>query len=391
MTSANSRLSRLGLTLLGALALAACGSGGESNAPGDRHAGGPAGGRPELPPTPVAVTAAESGEIANTYSATATLEAEADAQILARVAGVVESIIAEEGDVVRDGSPLLQIENDEYRYLVDQAQAKTQNLVSRYDRMKGMVDRKLVSDEEFETAASDLADAEATEGLARLQLGYSTVRSPFDGRVIERLVDPGQTVSVGTPLFRVADFDPLLARVHVPAKEFLQLEVDQPVRLILDSNRAELAARVQRVSPIIDPNSGTIKITIEIDAYPAGTRPGDFAQVRIVTERRSGRTLVPRIAVITDKGDQVVYVAQGDRAERRVVETGFSTDEVIEIMDGVLPGEAVVVKGQRSLRNGAPLRVLEGAAPAAVAQVDSTERPVQAKRPAAGKRGRRQG
>lgn len=357
------------LLLLFALFLGACSS---DSSPQDARAQGGrgSGGRPAQPPTPVAVRAAERGDIAATYAATATLEAESDAEILARVSGVVERIVREEGARVERGDPLLQIENDEYQLRVDQAAARTENLRSQYERLEGMVDNKLVSEEEFETAASNLADAEANEGLARLDLSYTTVRSPFEGRVIERLVDAGETVNEGTPLFRVADFDPLLARVHVPAKEFNQLEVDQPVDLVLDSDGTRLQAHIDRISPIIDPNSGTIKVTVEIESYPPGTRPGDFAEVRIVTERRLDRVLVPRIAVITDKGDEVVYVAAGDTAERRTVETGFADEQNVEILSGVEAGEPVVTKGQRSLRHGAPIRVLEGPGSDAAASED---------------------
>jgi membrane fusion protein (multidrug efflux system) len=351
---------RAGFCLLGLSSvafLAACGANeADSAGPAAQSQGQ---GRPQMAPAPVAVQAAELGDIANTYAATATLEPEAEAEMLARVAGVVETIHAEEGDEVAKGQDLLDIDNDEFRFRLDQAEARTRNLQSQHDRLVPMVEQQLVSDEEFDTVVSDLADARAAEGLARLQLSYCKVSSPFQGRVVERMVDPGQTVSVGTPLFRVADFHPLLARVHVPAKEFMKLEVDQPVRLVLDSSGVNLNARVQRVSPVIDSNSGTIKVTIEIDDYPEGIRPGDFAQVRIVTERRHDRVLVPRIAVISDKGEQVVYVARDGRAERRVVETGFADDANTEIVSGVTAGDEVVVKGQRSLRNGAPLRILE--------------------------------
>ena len=163
-------------------------------------------------------------------------------------------------------------------------------------------------------------------------------------------------------------FDPLLARVHVPSREFNKLRQDQEVSLVLDSSGAELAGRIKLISPVIDPASGTIKITVEVPDYPEGTRPGDFAQVRIVTEKREGATLVPRLAVLTDKGETVVYtLADGEepRAERRVVEIGFTDDASAQILSGLAPGDPVVVKGQRSLKNGAPLKILEGDAKAA--------------------------
>jgi membrane fusion protein (multidrug efflux system) len=218
----------------------------------------------------------------------------------------------------------------------------------------------LVSAEEFETVKSDLKSAEAEEGLARLTLSYTRVTAPFNGAVVSRLVDVGQNVNVGTPLFVLSDFDPLLARVFVPSREFKKLKPDQPVDLVLESSRHRLRGRIKLVSPVIDPSSGTIKVTVEIPDYPDGVRPGDFAEVRIVTESRTGSTLVPKIALVTDHGEQVVYVAADSTAERRVVDVGFEDDDFAEILDGISPGEPVVVKGQRSLKHGTPIKVLEG-------------------------------
>ena len=180
--------------------------------------------------------------------------------------------------------------------------------------------------------------------------------------MVARLVDVGQNVGNGsssTALFVVADFDPLLARVHVPSKEFRRIKTDQTVELVLDSNGQRLQGRITLVSPTIDPTTGTIKVTVEIPDYPEGTRPGDFAEVQIVTERHASATLLSKAAVITDKGDQVVYVAVDNMAERRVVEVGFNNDEETEILSGVRQGEPVVVKGQRSLKHGYPLKILQ--------------------------------
>lgn len=356
--------------LILALTLLAAGCGGDEAAPA-AHAGpgGRGNGGPAARPVPVAVAPVSTGSIASHYDATATLEAEKEAQVLARVDGLVESIAVEEGQRVQAGAVLLRIDNQEYRYRVEQAAAAAANQRARFERFETMVAEQLASDEEFQAARSELASAEAEEGLARLTLSYTEVTAPFAGRVTARLVDVGQNVSAGTPLFVLADFDPLLARVHVPGREFRTLQRDEPVTLVLDSSGARLRGRIKLVSPVIDPASGTIKLTIEVSEYPDDVRPGDFAQVRIVTERRDGAVLVPRGAVLTDKGETVVYVPvdgeQGPTAERRVVETGFTDDDHAQILTGLASGESVVVKGQRSLKHGSPLKILEDAAGAA--------------------------
>jgi membrane fusion protein (multidrug efflux system) len=151
----------------------------------------------------------------------------------------------------------------------------------------------------------------------------------------------------------------LLAKVHVPSKEFRKIRQDQPVRLVLDSDGRELTGTISLVSPIIDPATGTIKVTVEIDDYPAGSRPGDFAEVRIVTDRHPGALLVPKVSVLTDKGQTVVYVVPDSTAERREVEVGFQDDRHAEILRGVSEGERVVVQGQRSLKDKAPVKLMD--------------------------------
>ncbi len=350
------------------------GCGNQNGGPGGgQHAGngGGPGKGPSQPPVPVAVEMAQLGSISSYYTATATLAPEKEAEMLARVTGVVDALECEEGDLVTRGDVLLRIEGSEFQYRLRQAEANTASLKDRYSRLDGMFEQQLVSAEEFEAAKNELAAAEAAEDLARLDLSHTVIRAPFTGAVVRRLVDVGQNVSAGTSLFVVSDFNPLLAIVHVPSKEFKKLKPDQPVQLLLDSNKDRLQGRIKLVSPIIDPSSGTIKVTIEIVEYPKNTRPGDFAEVSIVTERREGRTLIPKTAVFTDRGDQIVYVAADSTAERRVVEVGFEDDAYAEILDGVSDGEPIIVKGQRSLKHGSPIKIL-GDAPVASPAPDTT-------------------
>ncbi len=340
------------------------GAGSDASKKGKGKGKGPwsaASGRPKQPPVPVAVAAVEYGPIATYFHATATLEAEKQAQILARVSGLVDQLLCEEGDEVSRGQVLLKVQNEEYRLRLQQAQAQTANLKAKFERLQAMLAEQLVTQEEFEAARSDLASAEADEGLARMTLSYCQVKAPFAGRITSRLVDVGQNLSLGTPLVVLADFHPLLARVHVPSREFHKLQQNQDVQLILDSTDEVVAGTIKLISPVIDPASGTIKLTIEVPRYPAGTRPGDFVEVRIVTELRPHALLVPRAAVLTDQGETVVYMVTSEPqvAERRVIEVGFTDDDHAEILAGLKAGDEVVVRGQRSLKHGSPVKVLQ--------------------------------
>jgi RND family efflux transporter MFP subunit len=353
------------LTVFLALALVAgCGKKEPAPGPGGARAeaapGAPGrGGPPPAPAIPVAVEAAHRGSVASYYAATASLEPDKAAQILARVSGIITGVRAEEGDVVRKGEELLVIEDDQYRLRLAQAEAEAAKQKMKFDRLQKMFEGSLVSAEEFEAGQNDFKSADAARDLAQLELSYTRVTAPIGGRVVERLVDLGQSVNNNTPLFSIADLHRLLARVHVPAKEFGKLKPDQPVDLSVDSNGAKLQGRITLVSPVIDAATGTIKVTVEVPEYPASVRPGDFAQVRIVTERHPEALLVPSIAVISDKGEQVVYVVADSTAERRVVALGLQDEEHTEVLSGVRDGDRVVVQGQRSLKHGAPIKLLD--------------------------------
>jgi membrane fusion protein (multidrug efflux system) len=355
------RRSACSRTLLAAAGLAiavGCG-GGEAAAPGNRR-GGPAGeGRPQLPTMAVSVAPASRGAIATYYRATASLDPDKEADVLARVSGVIERILAEEGDRVEAGRVLLRIEDDEYRTRKILAEVEVEQQRARFERAQKIFDQGLSSAEDFDTIRTELAAAEAQLELAALELSYTAVRAPFTGRVVQRLVDPGRTVSNGTALFSLADMGRLLARVFVPAKELGSIRVGQPVELTVPSSGDRLSGRIDLVSPVVDPESGTIKVTVEVRDYPATTRPGDFVEVSIVTDRHENSVVVPRVAVVSERGQRSVYVVDGETAHQRPVQVGFEDDDSAEIVDGLDEGEMVVVQGQRALRDGQPVSVLD--------------------------------
>ncbi len=357
-------LATLPLLALAVLLASGCGggqqpaAGGSGPGPGMGHGRG-SGGPPQMPEAPVSVEAVNRGDLASYYSANATLEPDKEAEVLARIAGVVLQMKAEEGDFVRRGDLLLAIEEDEYRHRLTQAEVEAENQRSRFERAEKMFDQNLVSAEEFDSARRDLRTAEAALELSAYELSLARVTAPFTGRVTVRAVDLGENVSNGTALFTLVDMRRLLARVQVPAREFRAISIDQPVVLTVDSSGDQLQGTIELVSPVIDATSGTIKVTVAITDFPPTTRPGDFAEVAIETDRHIDTLLVPRIAVVSEKGEQVVFVAEADKAVRRLVAVGFQNDSHAEILDGLAEGEMVVVQGQRSLKDGQPLKILE--------------------------------
>lgn len=367
------------LVLLAAASLAGCGGAGDDTAQAAPGAGaeGGAPGEPR-PAVPVAVERAERGAASSYYTTTATLEAASHAELLARTTGVVREILHEEGDTVEKGALLLRLEDDEAQLRVQQAEANYRLAQAEYDRRKAMLDGGLLSDGDFDTTKSNLEVRESELGLAKVALAYTQVTAPFAGRVVRRHVDLGASVAPGTPLFDLMDVTPLLAKIHIPAKRMGFVEVGQPIQITLDGTDEPLVGVVSLVSPIVDETTGTVKVTAEIRDYPAGTRPGDFAQARIVTARHEDAVLVPSGAIFEEQGENIAYAVEDGKAVRRVLQTGFVDGDHTEVTDGVAEGDLIVVKGQRQLRPDGEVEILEGPpdvlAAAGVAKPDSTEK-----------------
>jgi membrane fusion protein (multidrug efflux system) len=122
---------------------------------------------------------------------------------------------------------------------------------------------------------------------------------------------------------------------------------------------APVRGRVERISPIVDQSSGTVKVTIALDPAP-GFRPGSFVRVDIRADTRTGALLIPKKAVLEEDGQSYVYVVSSDSAKRTKVELGYSSDGLVEIRSGLTTGQKVVVAGQGALKEGSKIKIIQG-------------------------------
>lgn len=315
-------------------------------------------------PIPVEAAAAVQGTITAAWHGTATLEAEAEAEVVARVGGIVETIHVEEGDAVRAGDVLLELDRAELELEVARARAEVDRLAADHARSVAMRKKELISREAHDRIRYTLAAAEAALAQAELQLRHATVRAPITGTVTARHVKLGNLIERHQPVLHIARFTPLLAVVHVPERDLRRLAPGQPAELALDAwPERSFSGRVQRVSPVVDPETGTARVTIEVDAGQPELRPGMFARVRVIHDRREQATLIPGEALLTEDGRDAVFVVTGEGlAERRPVRVGYREDGRVEILDGLSPGERVVTTGQTALRDAARVEVVGAAA-----------------------------
>lgn len=348
MTSFPSRLT----TIVLAGVLAACRPG----------AGNPEAAEEETPAIPVEVATATRGDIDAVYSSTAPVEAFAEAQVIAKVGGEVLEILVEEGQHVEEGQVLARLDGERLRFEVQQAEANLHKLERDYERNLDLKERGIISQGDFEKVLYEMEALKATFNLASLELSYTDIRAPITGVVAERFIKVGNTLPVNAPTFQITSLEPLIAYLHVPEREYRNMEAGQTATLHVDALRGiTFEGIVARISPVIDPATGTFKVTVEVDDPTRRLRPGMFGRIDIVYDRHVNALQIPRSAIVRDAGESVVYVVEENIAERRIVETGYTNGGQIEVLEGLSDTDRFVLIGQAGLKQGSKVSVINAA------------------------------
>lgn len=345
----------VGVWLALAVALVACG--GDEVAP-------PAA---QMAP-PVMVETVQVRDVVDRIEATGQLVAKAEATVAAQVAGQVTSIAVEEGDPVEAGQVLLEIDPERRNLEVADAEARLTEARANVaesrrevDRIQGLRKRDAVSQAQLDEAQTGLAlarsresGAEAQLGLARRALADATIRAPFSGLVGRRHTNVGEYLSVGVPLFDLVALDPIEVEFSVPEVDSSRIAVGNAVEIgVVPFPDVRFPAVVTVVAPTIDPSTRTLRAKAQLDNADGRLRPGLFTHVDVGVARRSGVVMVTESAIVQRAEGSILYrLVEGNRVERLVVQPGTQEGEYIEVRGGLVPGDRVVVRGQRDLVDG---------------------------------------
>jgi len=315
----------------------------------------------EDPAIPVEAATVSVGDMAAFYSGTTTLEADVQAVVVSQITGVVLEIDSEEGDYVEAGQVLARVETDRYRLAVEKADATLKQLKTDYERKKELFDKQLVSADDFERVSAEFLAQRAAYELASLDLEYTNIRAPISGFVSARLVRAGNLVKLHDPVYKITSYDPLLAILHVPERELRVLHKGLEVTVAPDAWPGELfTGTIIRISPVVDPGTGTFRVTAEIKDRGQMLKPGLFGRVEILYDLHEDVPVIPRSAVITEDERSHVFVIDDEgSASRRNVELGYEHSGMVEVRDGVKNGETVVTAGKGSLSEGAKVEVID--------------------------------
>jgi membrane fusion protein, multidrug efflux system len=313
----------------------------------------------DTPVIPVEVSLVNRGDISAYYANTATLEAEQEATIVSKVRGILNEIYVEEGDEVQAGQVLAKLEEDQYRIEVARAKATLDRLYNDFMRNKELYNRNLISAETFQNAQFEYEAQKSAYELAVLNLENTAIKSPISGVISERFVKVGNMIGTDQEAFRVTDFNPLQAVLYVPEHEMSKIRRGQVARIQADAFSGRVfEGRIERISPVVDSQTGTFKVTVFVNQSEDLLRPGMFGRVRIVYDTRQNTRMIPKSAVISEDFAQSVYVIKDSLAFKKEIQTGYTNGSNVEVLDGLEEGEMVVTIGQGSLQDSSRVNVI---------------------------------
>jgi len=326
-----------------------------------------------VPAVPVEVAQPRIGDMVAVYSGTANIKADRVAFVTPKVSGEIRAVLVEEGDQVKAGQVLARLDGDQLRLEVAQAEANLRKLERDYERNLELQKRGLVSSTAFDNLKYELDAARATYELAALRLSYTSIRSPIKGIVTSRMdtAQVGNTVApVGgviqqsdMAMFEIIDFNSLVLEINVPEGQLSRLAVGQPADITADAVPGQVfEGRVSLITPRVDFQTATFPVKVEVSDPEGLLRPGMFARVGIVFDRREGAVQVPRSALLDDEGPPTVFVVEDGKAQERTLELGLSNGSYVEVLSGLGRDDQVVTVGQGALKDGTEVRVVNAPA-----------------------------
>ncbi len=300
---------------------------------------------------------AEPEIFTTSINATGNLLAWEEVELLAPVAGNVLKIHFEEGQVVRKGQPLIEIDSRAWQAQkrgLEAQLANSQRELARRERLLGI---EGTSQESVDQARTAIADLQSRIDELDVRIDLANVRAPFAGRLGLRDFSVGAFMAVGAPVTRLVQTDKLKISFDVPARYASMVKLGMNVNVIASGAPDTTRARVYAIDPVINETNRSLKVRGVLENGIGKFISGDFAQVEMKVDISEDALLIPSESIISELNTQIVYVYRDGKAVRTPVEMGASTRGRVHIVNGISEGDTILITGLMSIRDNMPVNI----------------------------------
>jgi len=219
--------------------------------------------------------------------------------------------------------------------------------------------RKGARQEDRDALLAQIRQAEAALRLAQIHLKNTTIRAPISGIISKRFLDQGALANTTTPIMRIVAMDKVKVVVQVVERELAHVKCGALADIQVDAYGEEVfRGELICINPTVNLESRTVDVEIRVDNRDHRLKPGMFARVSIVTQRREGVLLLPKNSLAEQGGAPQVFVNENGKASRRVVSLGVKGEQHVEVLRGLEAGDEVIITGHYELKDGMPVKVI---------------------------------
>ena len=328
---------------------------------------------------PVRVAPAGKAEIRETVLVSGNVEPWAEVTVYPLVSGRLDKLNVREGQIVKKGDILAQIDYEKTELAVKQLESqleaavvKIENLKKDYERMERLYQEKVVAEKTLDDIKASLdisrINAESLRSqiaLARVKLRDSRISAPMGGIISRKYIDEGEIVtessmSKSAPLVTIVDISRVKITVPVGEDNLRKIKKGQKAEVSIDAYPdRKFTGQVHNIFPVMDTSTRTTSIEILVNNPGNLLKPGMFARTDIIVVNRGSVIAVPAEVIIEEEEGKIVYTVENSKAKSRKITTGMEEDDRVEILSGIEEGALLIVEGQHSVRNGTKVSIIE--------------------------------
>lgn len=325
---------------------------------------------------PVEVITVEKGDIIETLKLTGDIEPWESVNIVPDISGKVEKIFVEEGDIVKKGQILAELDMRSAKLLLEQAEAglavarlNFNDAFKNWERIKTLFEKGSVSPQQYdkaqlgyESAKAQLEQANSALNLANYQLDVSIMKAPFSGIITEKAMNENETINPMMPgskgVVTLMDLSSVKINTSIPEVKFKNLKIGLAANVVVDAYPDKVfKGKIHKVNPTADPLSRTFKIEIVVPNGDMLLRAGMFARLELTIQERKGVTIIPAGGVIKSADSVYVFVVDNNMVNKRDVKLGLEVGQKVQVIEGLKEGEQIVTIGKESLNDGSLVQI----------------------------------
>ncbi|MFN3754157.1 efflux RND transporter periplasmic adaptor subunit [Flavobacterium sp.] len=309
------------------------------------------------PPIGISGFVVKGQDFSNTISLSGSIEANEQIEIRSEVSGIVETISFTEGSNVSKGQVLFKVNDIELRAQL--AQAKTRESLSSENerRAKLLLQKEAISQEEYDIASADFRTAKAQTQLIQAQIGKTSVRAPFSGKIGLRSISPGTYVTPATLIAKLVNTNPLKITFSIPEKYSTEIDKNSQISFTVPNITDKFTAKIYALEPAIEATTRTLQIRALTDNSSGKLLPGTFANIELPLKNIKDAIIIPTEAIVPIQDGKKVFIANNGKAKEVKIETLTRTDKDIVVTSGLKIGDTVLTSGVMSLKDEADIKV----------------------------------